>query len=272
MKGLESHPATFLSFVYAKLAPVASVGAFLRFVASVTIATLRKPPAFHLILKQLFAIGVSSLLVVAVTGFFTGLVIAAQSFYQLADKGLSGVTGIMVAKAMMTELGPLLTAFMVTGRVGAAMCAELGTMRVTEQIDALETMSVNPYRYLIAPRFISGFFMMPMLTIFSIALGIWGGYLISVYYFGMPPASYYDPMPIHITPFDLMTGLIKAFIFGVLIMTICCYKGMTTTGGAEGVGRSTTSSVVITYVSILFTNFFLTMTLNIFKETIMRWL
>ncbi len=234
--------------------------------------TVRRPPAPSLILKQLYDIGVSSLLVVAVTGFFTGLVLAAQSFYQLADKGLSGVTGIMVGKAMMTELGPLLTGFMVTGRVGAAMCAEIGTMKVTEQIDALQSMSVNPLRYLIAPRFISGFFMMPLLTVFSIALGIWGGYLISVYYFGMAPSAYYDPMPIHITLFDYLTGIVKAFVFGILIMTICCYKGITTTGGAAGVGRATTSCVVITYVCILCVNFLLTMLLNIFHSQLMRWL
>lgn len=251
---------------------LSSVGEYSVLILDVIKATLRRPPALRLILQQLYDIGVASLLVVAVTGLFTGLVLAAQSFYQLADKGLSGVTGIMVGKAMMTELGPLMTAFMVTGRVGAAMCAELGTMQVTEQIDALKTMSVNPHRYLIAPRFISGIIMMPLLTIFSIALGIWGGYLISVYYFGMAPASYYDPMPIHITVFDYMTGIVKAFVFGILIMTISCYKGITTKGGAAGVGSATTSSVVITYVGIIFINFFLTMFLNIFKGTIMKWL
>ncbi len=255
-----------------KLGFVASIGEYISLILDVFKVTLKRPPAFSLILKQLYDIGVSSLLVVAVTGFFTGLVLAAQSFYQLADKGLSGVTGIMVGKAMMTELGPMLTAFMVTGRVGAAMCAEIGTMKVTEQIDALQTMSVNPNRYLIAPRFISGFLMMPLLTIFSIALGIWGGYLISVYYFGMAPAAYYDPMPIHITLFDYLTGIVKALAFGVLMVTICCYKGMTTQGGAAGVGKATTSSVVITYVCILLLNFFLTMGLNIFRDEIMRWL
>ena len=255
-----------------KLEFLASVGAYIFLIWDVIKVTVKRPPSFSLVLKQLYDIGVSSLLVVSVTGFFTGLVLAAQSFYQLADKGLSGVTGIMVGKAMMTELGPLLTAFMVTGRIGAAMCAEIGTMRVTEQIDALQTMSVNPHRYLIAPRFISGFLMMPLLTVFSIALGIWGGYLIAVYYFGMAPSAYYDPMPIHISLFDYLTGIVKAFSFGILIMTICCYKGMTTTGGAAGVGKSTTSSVVITYVCILLVNFFLTMVLNIFRDEIMRWL
>ncbi|MFI5334397.1 MAG: MlaE family ABC transporter permease [Chlamydiales bacterium] len=238
---------------------------------SAAIATIfRRPPSPYLILKQLYDIGVASLPVVAITGFSTGLVLAAQSFYQLSDKGLSSVTGLMVAKAMMTELGPVLTAFMVTGRVGAAMCAELGTMQVTEQIDALKTMAVNPNRYLVAPRLMAGTFMMPILTIFSIGMGIWGGYLISVYFFKMAPTSYFDPMPMHITMFDLTTGVVKAFIFGVLIMTVSCYKGMTTSGGAEGVGKSTTSSVVITYCCILLTNFFLTVSLNVFHDKITR--
>ena len=146
------------------------------------------------------------------------------------------------------------------------MCAELGSMRVTEQIDALQTMAVNPYRYLIAPRLIAGTFMMPLLTVFSIVLGIYGGYLIAVYYFGMAPIDYFDPMRDHLTLFDFATGVIKAFLFGIAIMTIACYKGITTSGGAEGVGRSTTTSVVITYCVILLSNFFLTVALNILHQ------
>ncbi|MGE5196515.1 MAG: MlaE family ABC transporter permease, partial [Anaerolineae bacterium] len=217
-----------------KLSFLASIGEYIVLIYQVVIASIRRPPAFSLILKQLYDIGVSSLPVVAITGFSTGLVLAAQSFYQLADKGLASVTGLMVGKAMTTELGPVLTAFMVTGRVGAAMCAELGTMRVTEQIDALQTMAVNPNRYLIAPRFIAGIFMMPLLTIFSMVMGVFGGYLISVYFFGMAPITYFDPMPTHITYFDFFTGVVKAFVFGILIMTISCYKGLNTRGGAAG--------------------------------------
>ena len=235
-------------------------------------ATLRRPPPVSLILKQLYDVGVSSLPVVAITGFSTGLVLAAQSFYQLADKGLASVTGLMVAKAMATELGPVLTGFMVTGRVGAAMCAELGSMRVTEQIDALQTMAVNPHRYLISPRFIAGTLMMPLLTLFSIVMGVFGGYLISVYYFGMAPHSYFDPMHTHVTYFDIFTGFVKGVIFGVLIMTIACFKGMRTTGGAAGVGKTTTNSVVITYCAILLTNFFLTVALNILHDKFLWFL
>ena len=141
-------------------------------------AAVRCPPAWPLIRNQLYNIGVMSVGVVAITGFTTGFVLAAQSFYQLGEKGLAGITGVLVAKAMITELGPILTAFMVTGRVGSSMCAEIGSMKVTEQIDALKSMAVNPKGYLIAPRFIAGTVMIPMLTLFSAVMGIIGGYLI----------------------------------------------------------------------------------------------
>ncbi len=258
--------------VLQRMGIVIALGEYITLILQVAKATLQRPPHLRLILQQLYDIGVASLPVVAITGFSTGLVLAAQSFYQLSDKGLASVTGLMVAKAMMTELGPVLTAFMVTGRVGAAMCAELGTMRVSEQIDALQTMSVNPNRYLLAPRFISGILMMPLLTIFGIVMGIFGGYLIAVYFFGMAPNTYFDPIPTHVTYFDFMTGIIKGFIFGILILTIACFKGLRTTGGAAGVGRATTSSVVITYCAILLINFFLTVSLNILHDQISRFL
>lgn len=255
-----------MRFLLGKLNFLASTGEFILLIWEVALATLRRPPHWTLIREQLYNIGVLSLPVVAMTGFSTGLVLAAQSFFQLSDKGLAGATGLMVGKAMITELGPVLTAFMVTGRVGAAMCAELGTMRVTEQIDALETMAVNPNRYLIAPRFLSGMVMMPLLTVFSIFMGIFGGYLISVFYFKMPPTTYFDPMPIYITNFDLLIGIVKAFFFGVLIVTISCFKGLRTSGGAEGVGRATTNSVVVCYTFILFTNFLITLGLNMLEN------
>ena len=245
------------------IALLATVGEYTRLLAQVVKATFLKPPRLNLVLKQLFDIGVASLPVVAITGLSTGMVLAAQSFYQLTDKGLASVTGLMVAKAMMTELGPVLTAFMVTGRVGASVCAELGTMQVSEQVDALKTMAVSPLRYLIAPRLLAGTFMMPLLVIFSMVMGIFGGYLVAVYFFGMSPTTYFDPMPIHITYFDFSIGVVKSLVFGLLIMTIACYKGMHTSGGAAGVGRATTNSVVITYCFILFVNFFLTIALNV---------
>lgn len=247
-----------------------SLGEYTTLILDSIFVSIKKPPSWGLMREQLYNIGVLSLPVVAMTGFSTGLVLAAQSFFQLADKGLAGATGIMVAKAMITELGPVLTAFMVTGRVGAAMCAELGTMQVTEQIDALKTMAVTPNRYLIAPRLISGTIMMPLLTVFSIIMGIFGGYLIAVYYFKMAPSAYFDPMPRYVKNFDFVIGFIKSLIFGIFIVTISCYKGMTTKGGAEGVGKSTTNSVVIAYTCILFSNFLITLGLNLLHDQIDR--
>lgn len=241
---------------------LAYVGDYMRLIFSVIWVALRRPPQWILIRDQMYEIGVMSLPVVAITGFSTGMVLAAQSFFQLSDKGLASATGLMVTKAMMVELGPVLTAFMVTGRVGAAMCAELGTMRVTEQIDALKSMAVNPLRYLVAPRFIAGITMLPLLTVFSCAMGVIGGYVIAVYYYGMPSNDFIDPLPVHITTFDFVSGLIKSIVFGVIIVTISCYRGMTTSGGAAGVGRATTNSVVICYSVILIGNFLLTIGLN----------
>ncbi|MDN3504180.1 MAG: ABC transporter permease [Rhabdochlamydiaceae bacterium] len=249
-----------------------TTGEYIILILDVIVACIKRPPPWSSIREQLYEIGVLSLPVVAMTGFSTGLVLAAQSFYQLSDKGLAGATGIMVGKAMITELGPVLTAFMVTGRVGAAMCAELGTMKVTEQIDALQSMSINPLRYLIAPRFLSGTIMLPLLTVFSIVMGIFGGYLLAVYFFKMSPVNYFDPMQHYTSPFDCIVGLIKSVVFGVLIVTICCFKGLKTQGGAAGVGRSTTTSVVICYTCILISNFLITMGLNVLKSEINRWL
>lgn len=251
---------------------LASTGQYARLFWDVAGSSIRRPPSWSLLREQLYSIGILSLTVVAITGFSTGFVLAAQSFYQLSSKGLASITGIMVAKSMITELGPILTAFMVTGRVGSAICAELGTMNVTEQIDALRSMAINPNRYLIAPRFIAGVIMMPLLTLFCIAMGIYGGYLVSVYLFGMAPTSYFDPMPQHITLFDLFTGIFKSLCFGIIFVTVCCYKGMRATGGAAGVGKSITTSVVISYIVILISDFFLTVLLNnVYQELKTDW-
>jgi phospholipid/cholesterol/gamma-HCH transport system permease protein len=238
------------------------LGDYLVFIFNVCWETIKRPPHWVLIRDQMFEIGVMSLPVVAITGFSTGMVLSAQAYFQLSDKGLVSATGLMVTKAMMAELGPVLTAFMVTGRVGAAMCAELGTMRVTEQIDALRSMAVNPLRYLVSPRFIAGTLMLPLLTVFSTIMGIIGGYIIAVNYYGMSSNAFLDPLPVNIKFFDFFSGLVKAFAFGLIITTISCYKGMNTTGGAAGVGRSTTNSVVICYSVILISNFLITVALN----------
>lgn len=242
------------------------IGDYVSLICDVLVASLKKPPSWRLIQEQMYHIGVMSLSVVAITGFTTGFVLAAQSFYQLGEKGLAGVTGVLVGKSMITELGPILTAFMVTGRVGSSMCAELGTMKVTEQIDALRSMAINPNAYLVAPRFVAGIFMIPLLTLFSTMMGIFGGYLIAVHFFHLSAANYFDPMRVHITLFDVATGIVKAFVFGVLIVTVCCYRGMKTSGGAAGVGRATTQSVVTSYILILVSDFLLTLAMNMIHQ------
>jgi len=240
------------------------IGEYVRMVTEVITVSIFKPPSWRLITEQLFDMGVLSLPVVAVTGLSTGMVLAAQSYFQLADKGLAGTTGLMVCKSMICELGPILTAFMITGRVGAAISAELGTMKVTEQIDALSSMAVPPISYLIAPRFLAMLLMVPVLTVFSCAMGILGGFLITVDLYGMTPQSFFDPLRAYLNWFDLFSGFLKSSVFGFLIVTICCFRGMQTRGGAAGVGKATTNSVVICYSSILIANFLLTLGLNAF--------
>lgn len=248
------------------------LGEYIQLIFTVLFVSLRQPPQWALIRDQMYDIGVLSLPVVAITGFSTGMVLSAQSFFQLADKGLASATGLMVTKAMIVELGPVLTAFMLTGRVGAAMCAELGSMRVTEQIDAMQSMAVDPMSYLVAPRFIAGLLMTPLLTVFSCFMGILGGYMIAVGYYGMPSVSFLDPLHTNITNFDFFSGLAKAFVFGWIIVTISCYRGLKTRGGAAGVGRATTNSVVICYSVILIANFLLTLFLTNFSEPLSNML
>lgn len=261
MQGLLKHLQIFVN-----------IGEYISLVFRTLYISIRLPPRWALVRDQLYAVGVTSLSVVTLTGLSTGLVLATQSFYQLSDKGLSGITGLLVTTAMLTELGPVLTAFMVIGRVGGAITAELGTMKVTEQIDALKTLGIDPIRYLISPRMIAGIIMIPLLTFYSITLGIFGGYLISVYFFKMPPNIYFDPLPQYLGGFDVFIGLFKAFIFSIIIMSISCFKGMHTSEGAQGVGQATTNAVVLSYIWILFINFFLTLSLNVLREEIFWWL
>lgn len=241
---------------------VCGVGAWGILLWQTVVACFKRPPAWRLCLEQFYQIGVLSLPVVAITGLSTGMVLAAQSFYQLGDRGLADATGLFVGKSMLTEVGPVLTAFMVTGRVGSSICAMIGTMKVTEQVDALRSMAVNPLRYLVAPRILGTVLMLPCLTIFSAVMGIYGGYLVSHIVFHMSKGAYFDLMPDSISPFDVWMGIIKATFFALFISSISCYKGLTTRGGAAGVGKATTNSVVICYSAILIFNFLLTIALN----------
>src|SRR5256714_3215553 len=211
---------------------------------------------------QLYFIGVKSQSVVLITGAFTGMVLCAQTYFQFHKVKMDTATLAVVGVAMGSELGPVLTALMGAGRVGAAMAAELGTMRVTEQIDALRTLATHPVDYLVVPRLSATVLALPLLTAESIAVGIGAGYLVGVYLLGIDPTYSWYNMLKYTNTSDVVIGLIKSFIFGGIVAIIGCYKGMNCGEGADGVGRATTEAVVFSSITILITNFFLTLVLG----------
>ncbi len=214
------------------------------------------------LLYQLYFIGVKSQSVVLITGAFTGMVLAAQTYFQFHTVRLDTATLAVVSVAMCSELGPVLTGLMVAGRVGAALAAELGTMRVTEQIDALRTLATHPVDYLVVPRILATVLALPLLTAESISIGIGAAYFLAVNYLGVD-AAYSWHWLVYYTGFEhVLTGVIKAVIFGGLIGLISCYKGITCGEGAQGVGKATTEAVVYSAITILISNFFLTLFLN----------
>lgn len=214
---------------------------------------------------QMSRIGVDSLLMVAITGISTGAVLVVQIGYQFAQMGAQSYVGGVVSLAMARELAPILTAIVVAGRVGSAIAAEIGTMKITEQIDALETMATNPVDYLVVPRFWGCTIMLFMLTIFTNVVGMIGGSIVAVNQIGLTLISFRDSILQMLQIQDLMGGLVKATVFGGIIAIIGCYKGFTTEGGAEGVGESTTSAVVVSIMIILAVNYFLTVGINNFN-------
>ncbi len=220
--------------------------------------TFRPPFDVRNLLKQIEEVGVKSIPVVLITGAFTGMVLALQSYTGFKRFNAEAFVGTVVALSMTRELGPVLSGLMVSGRIGSAMAAELGTMQVTEQIDALYTLATNPIKYLIVPRFFAALIVMPILTVFADLVGILGGYLVSVKLLGSNPTVYlrrtYDYLDLE----DIYIGLFKACIFGIIIATIGCYQGLNTQGGAEGVGKSTTRAVVMSSLLILIANYFIT--------------
>jgi len=207
--------------------------------------------------KQMLEIGVRSLPVVVITAIFTGMVFALQTFTGFKRFGAEALVGTVVALSMTRELGPVLTALIVSGRAGAAMAAELGTMRVTEQIDALETLATNPVKYLIVPRFIAGLLMLPALSAVADIIGITGGYFVTVGLFKTSSIVYWKRTWDYLEMSDIYNGLLKSAFFGASIALISCYKGFYTRGGAEGVGKATTGAVVLSSMTILISDYFL---------------
>jgi len=214
------------------------------------------------LLYQIYFAGVKSQSVVLITGAFTGMVLGAQTYFQFHKVKMDTATLAVVGVSMCSELGPVLTGLMVAGRVGAAIAAELGSMRVTEQIDALRTLATHPVDYLVVPRLVALTAALPLLTVEAIAIGISASFLIGVYLLGIDPVFSWHNMLKYTHNQDLAIGLVKSVTFGGIIALVSCYKGMFCGEGAEGVGKATTEAVVFSSITILITNFFLTMALG----------
>ena len=219
------------------------------------------------LVQQMDSMGVQSLGIVLLTGFFTGMVLALQSSVQLKTFGASQYIGTLVSASMIRELGPVLAGLMVAGRVGSGVAAQLGSMRVTEQIDALNTLGTDPIKKLVTPRVLAGVIMLPLLTVINDVVGILGGNLIARVYVGLPSSFYWRTVweqlanggfTFGIIPNDFIQGLVKPFVFGGIIATTACYFGLATSGGTEGVGVATTRTVVAASIAILVSDYFLT--------------
>jgi phospholipid/cholesterol/gamma-HCH transport system permease protein len=217
------------------------------------------PPYFgRLLLRQVVDIGYYSLPVVGMTALFTGMVLALQSYTGFSRFSAEGAVATVVVLSVTRELAPVLAGLMVAGRIGASIAAELGTMRVTEQIDALTTLSTNPFKYLVAPRLIAGTFMLPVLVLVADVIGVFGGYLVGVFKLGFGPENYLHKTWEYLTADDVISGLWKAAAFGFIVTLMGCYNGYHSQRGAQGVGAATTNAVVSASILILITNYFLT--------------
>jgi len=235
------------------------IGRFFQMLGRTAVWAARPPYDVPELLRQMVRVGFDSIPVVFLTTLFTGMVMALQTYNGFERFHAQGWVGSVVALSLTRELSPVLTALMVTGRVGSAMAAELGTMRVTEQIDALTSLATEPVQYLIVPRVAASVAMMPLLVLMGDAVGMYGGYLVAVQLLDANPVTYVDNSFKYLTVHDdILSGLIKAAVFGLVFSLIACVRGYDTRGGAEGVGRSTTQAVVSGSLTVLLTDFFLT--------------
>jgi phospholipid/cholesterol/gamma-HCH transport system permease protein len=244
------------------LAICTSVGNFVIFLGKVLRALFSTHLRVSHVLHQIEHVGIGSLLIIVLTGLFTGMALALQTYLGFHTIGGESFIGPVIALAMTRELGPVLTGLMVTGRAGSAMAAELGTMQITEQIDALKTLCIDPFHYLIVPRILASMIILPFLSIFSMICGIAGGYMYCVSILGLNPEVYIAGIKQFGSITDIISGLIKSSFFGLILSWVGTYKGYTTTGGARGVGKATTQSVVISSIMILVANYFLSSLLS----------
>ncbi|WP_044559212.1 ABC transporter permease [Azospirillum sp. B4] len=242
----------------ATLVFLAATGRLALFTARSLSHCVRPPYYPRLLVQQMREIGYNSLPVVGLTALFTGMVLALQSYTGFARFNASSAIATVVVLSITRELGPVMAGLMVAGRVGAAMAAEIGTMRVTEQVDALSTLSTNPYKYLVAPRILAGTLMLPCLVLVADIIGVFGGYVVSIYRLGFNPAAYLTSTAQYLETNDVVSGLVKAAAFGFIIALMGCYNGYHSKGGAQGVGAATTHAVVSASIMILMINYLLT--------------
>jgi phospholipid/cholesterol/gamma-HCH transport system permease protein len=234
------------------------IGSFVMLSAEAIAGCVRPPLRLWLWLQQMEFIGVGSLPIILLTSAFSGAVFTLQSVYAFSMFNMESMVGATVALAMTREISPVFTALMITGRAGSAMATELGTMRVTEQIDALKTMAVNPVHYLFVPRLLASLVVFPALTMIFNLTAVAGSYLVGVEMWGIDPGNFIQKIEWYVQPSDVTSGLIKAAVFGGFITLVACFKGYRAEGGARGVGAATTQSVVIGSVSIMIIDYFLT--------------
>ena len=231
------------------------IGEFVIFNFSILSHITKINKRFNEIMKQMKRIGYDSFLLIAITSAFTGLVTSVQASYQTSGYIPVSLIGVLIGKSTMIELAPVLTGLVLAGKVGASIAAEIGTMKVSEQLDALETMAIDPIDLVYMPRIIAGIVMFPILTIFSNLIGIFSAFLLSVYKYNINAFSFFTNMRDFFLPSDLIGGLVKAIFFGLIITVVGCFAGSKAKGGAEGVGRVTTITVVYSSILILITDF-----------------
>ncbi|RLB59952.1 MAG: ABC transporter permease [Deltaproteobacteria bacterium] len=240
------------------ISQVEGTGNFVLNSAEAILACFLPPYRPWLILQQADFIGVGSIFIIVLTGIFTGAVFTLQSLYAFSMFNLESMVGATVTLALTRELSPVLAALMLTGRAGSAMATELGTMRVTEQIDALGAMAVNPVQYLFVPRLLAAVVMFPILTMVFNLVGVLGSYLVAINIWGVDPGNFLAKIRWYVSAHDITSGLIKSSVFGGFIALVSCYKGFNAQGGARGVGLATTQAVVVGSVSVLIIDYFLT--------------
>lgn len=235
---------------------VRTLGAMAIFLAHTFVVIFQRPFKLRLFFKQIRFFGSKSVLVIALTGAFTGMVLALQLYYTLRKFGSEALLGPAIALSLIRELGPVLSALMVTGRAGSALSAEIGIMRITEQIDALVSMALNPFRYLIVPNITAALVAFPLLTAIFDVVGIFGGYVVAVKLLGLSEGTYFSQIDTFVDFEDVKIGLYKSLCFGLIVSWICCFKGFNAGYGAEGVSRATTEAVVLSSVLILIGDYF----------------